>query len=160
MPVTSVRIDTFRSEHATRFGELNRAWLDDHNLYEHTEEEQLTDPEAYFIGGGGQIFVALHNEEVIGTCAVMPDGPGELELAKLTVAPEFRGQGIARRLVERCIEYGREHGVTRLILVSNSRLQAALRLYESMGFQHCPLPAAVKYEIADVCMTLTLDPTP
>jgi GNAT superfamily N-acetyltransferase len=154
----SVEIATFRLEHGERFAELNRAWLEDYDLMEPAEEEQLADPQKYFLDRGGQIFVALDNGQVIATCAIVPHGVEELELAKLTVAPEFRGQGIARLLVERCIDYAREQGARRVMLVSNSRLQTALRLYESLGFSYCPVPDAKKYEVADVSMVLHLDP--
>ena len=129
----NVAIDIFRPQHASRFAELNREWLERYNLMESSEEEQLADPQAHFLDCGGQIFVALHDDNVIGTCAVVPHGVDEFELAKLTVSSEFRGQGIARRLVERCIAYVRQQGVRRVILVSNSKLKAALRLYESLG---------------------------
>jgi ribosomal protein S18 acetylase RimI-like enzyme len=156
----NVEIDSFRSEYAQRFAELNREWLERYHLMEPSEEEQLADPQKYFLHGGGQIFVALQNGRVIGTCAVMPHGEDEVELAKLTVAPECRGQGIARRLVEQCIQYARERAVRRVMLMSNSQLQAALRLYESLGFQHCPVPEVRKYQVADVCMVLDLEPDP
>lgn len=156
----NVEIDAFRSEHATRFAELNRAWLERYNLMEPAEEEQLADPQKYFLDCGGQIFVALHNGRVVGTCAVIPHGGGEYELAKLTVAPEFRGQGIARRLVERCILYAQQLGARRVMLVSNSQLQVALGLYESLGFRYCPVPEVRKYEVADVCMVLDFDSAP
>jgi putative acetyltransferase len=155
----SVEIDVFRSEHASRFAELNRQWLQDYHLMESAEEEQLADPQKHFLDCGGQIFVALQNGHVVGTCAVIPHGVEELELAKLTVASEFRGQGIARRLVEQCIAHARERGFRRMVLVSNSQLHAALRLYESLGFSYCAVPEVRKYEVADVCMALNLDST-
>src|SRR5919204_2251957 len=99
----SVAIDVFRLEHARRFAELNREWLESYKLMESAEEEQLADPQKYFLDCGGQIFVALHDGHVVGTCAIVPHGVEEFALAKLTVASEFRGQGIARRLVQRCI---------------------------------------------------------
>jgi putative acetyltransferase len=153
----SVEIDTFRSEHARRFAELNRQWLESYNLMEPAEEEQLADPQKHFLDCGGQIFVALHNGQVVGTCAVIPHRLDAFELAKLTVSPEFRGQGIARRLVQRCIAYAREQGAKRVILVSNSQLRVALGLYESLGFRYCPVPEVTQYKVADVCMVLDLD---
>lgn len=155
---TNIKIDTFRSKYAARFAELNRAWLERYNLMEPVEEEQLAHPQRYFLDCGGQIFVALHDGRVIGTCAVIPYGVEEFELAKLTVAQEFAGQGIARRLVERCILFAREQRARRVVLVTNSQLQAALRLYESLGFKYRPLPEVKKYEVADVCMVLSLHP--
>jgi GNAT superfamily N-acetyltransferase len=149
-----IEIDTLRPEHARRFAELNRAWLEEYGLMEPSEEAQLADPQAHFVDQGGQIFVAIGGDTVVGTCAVLPSGAGEFELAKLTVSPEFRGHGIARRLVERCIAFARDRGARRLMLLSNSQLQPAIRLYESMGFVHRPVPAVTKYEIADVYMVL------
>src|SRR5215472_5339287 len=111
----SIDIDTFRPEHARRFAELNREWLESYHLMESVEEEQLADPQKHFLDGGGQIFVALHKGEVVGTCAVIPHGPEEFELAKLTVSSEFRGRGIARRLVGQCIVYAREQGARRVM---------------------------------------------
>ena len=155
----NVEIDVFRPEHASRFAALNREWLEQYNLLEPSDEAQLADPQAYFLQGGGQIFVALYDGRVIGTCAAVPHGEGEFELAKLAVVSEFRGQGIARRLVERCLGYIRAQGARRVILVSNSQLQAALRLYELFGFQYCAVPEVRAYANADIYMMLDLDVT-
>ena len=156
--MNSFEISVFRPEHASRFTELNRRWLDEYDLMEPSEEGQLADPQAHFVDSGGQIFVALDGDQVIGTSAVLPHGFEEFELAKLTVSSEFRGQGVARRLVERCIAYARERGARRVVLLSNSQLQAALRLYESMGFAYATVPESAQYESADVCMELSLQP--
>jgi ribosomal protein S18 acetylase RimI-like enzyme len=151
-----VEIGVFRPEHASRFAELNREWLEEYNLMEPSNEEQLADPQGHFLSRGGQIFVALHDDTVIGTCAVVPHGVGEFELAKLAVSSEFRGQGVARRLVQRCIDYAQEQGARRVILVSNSQLHAALRLYESFGFKYGAVPEVKEYANEDVFMELNL----
>jgi putative acetyltransferase len=153
----SIEITTFRPEHARGFGELNREWLERYGLMEPSEVEQLEEPERYFIGGGGQIFIALDDGEVVGTCAVVPHGPDEVELAKLSVAKVFRGRGLARSLVEHCLGYARAQGVRRVVLVSNSQLQTALQLYESLGFRYGPVPAGTQYVSADVYMELDLN---
>jgi len=153
----NVDIAVLRPEHASRFAQLNREWLEEYNLMEPANEEQLADPQAHFVGRGGQIFVALHEGNVIGTCAVTPHGVEGWELAKLAMSAEFRGHGIARRLVERCLTHARERGAERMFLVSNSRLQAALRLYESLGFKYGPVPEVKEYEHEDVYMELRFD---
>ena len=150
-----IEIDIFRREHAERFGSLNRAWLQADGLLEPPDELQLADPETHIIARGGQIAVALEDGEVVGTCAVLPHGPGELEMVKLAVAPAARGQGLGRRLVEWCLAYAREQGANRVVLISNSRLESALRLYQSLGFQYRPMPET-GYATADVYMELDL----
>src|SRR4051812_20212194 len=94
------RIDIvpFRAEHADAFYALNRAWLDEHGLYEAADEAQLADPEGAILADGGSIFVALRGHEVVGTAAIVIHGEGEVELAKLTVSERARGAGLGRRL--------------------------------------------------------------
>lgn len=152
----AVRIETFRPEHAPAFDALNRAWLVSNDLIEIHDEEQLTDPYGHVIMAGGQIFVATSGKHVVGTCAMIPSGADAFELAKLAVDPASQGQGIGHRLVDACLAYAREQGARRVVLLSNSRLTAALHLYASYGFEHRPVPADAPYVTTDVYMELTL----
>ena len=153
-----VRIETFRPIHARAFETLNRAWLVENGLLEHPDEEHLTDPGGRIIAPGGQIFVATLGHEVVGTCAIVPEGSDRFELAKLTVAGAARGHGIGRQLVEACLSFARERNGERVVLLSNSRLVTAIRLYERLGFRHRPLPTDVKYETADIYMEYVFAP--
>ena len=159
-PRHDVLIDTFRSDDQPAFAALNRAWLVEHDLLEAPDEEQLSDPAGQILTPGGQIFVARRNGEVVGTCAVVPHDEEVHELLKLTVVPAAQGQGVGRRLVEACIAYARGRGAQRLVLLSNSALGAALRLYEGLGFRSAPMPADAVYETADVFMELDLTASP
>lgn len=154
----TISIDTFRPEHGAAFDALNRAWLTAYDLLEPADELHLTDPEGEILAHGGQIFVALEGEAVVGTCAAVPHGPGAFEVAKLAVAPSARGRGIGRQLVDACLDYAKRRGARQVVLVSNSRLGTALRLYEQLGFQYAPLPAEIPYATADVYMELDLAP--
>lgn len=52
------------------------------------------------------------------------------------VAPDMRGQGTARSLLEFALAYADFlHGVRQVMLVVNSNNAAAIRLYESLGFR-------------------------
>ena len=146
----------YREGDAAAFYALNRSWLDEHGLYEEPDEKQLADPVGQIIEPGGAIWVALADGAVVGTAAVVPHGPGEVEIVKLTVAEPARGQGLGRRLAERCIEQAVAMGARRIVLVSSSRLGAALRLYETLGFRHVPPPGNPVYSSADVYMELDL----
>ncbi|MDB4899913.1 MAG: family N-acetyltransferase [Gemmatimonadetes bacterium] len=146
----------FRAQDGEAFYVLNRAWLDAHGIYEPADEEQLADPAAVIIAPGGALFIARCGGDVVGTVAIVPHGADEMELAKLTVVESARGGGLGRRLVERCLDFARTVGARRVVLMSNSRLAPAVRLYEAMGFEHRPLPSGVKYATADVYMVLEL----
>lgn len=63
-----------------------------------------------------------------------PLAPDEAHLRMVGVSPEYRGRGIARRLVEACIEIARQAGKQRLTLDTAPVMVTAQRLYASMGF--------------------------
>jgi len=155
--MSPIEIVPFRPEHAEAFYRLNRAWLDEHALYEPADEVQLADPHGAVIAVGGAVFVAVRDGEVVGTAAVAPHGPGEVELLKVTVAEAARAHGLGRQLVEVCIAHARRMGAHTMMLLSSTRLQDALRLYERMGFTHRPLPSSLPYASADVCMELRIE---
>lgn len=151
-----VEIVPFEDRYAGDFARLNREWLEDHGLIEPIDERHLRDPRGTIVTGGGELFLALRDGVVVGTCGIHPARDGVFELVKLTVAASERGRGIARRLTERALALGRAAGAHTVRLYSSSRLPVAVRLYESMGFRHQPMPSDADYSTADVYMELEL----
>ena len=86
----------------------------------------------------------------------MPRSDRVWELVKLAVSPEERGRGLGRLLSSLALEYAEDRGAKKVVLVSSSKLAAAVRLYESLGFRHAPMPADPGYATADVYMELEL----
>jgi ribosomal protein S18 acetylase RimI-like enzyme len=152
----SVEIVPFRPQYRSAFERLNRVWLEGHKLLEDADLEYLQDPEGHILDGGGEVFFAVRGGAVIGTCAAIVAGPDTVELAKLSVDPAAKGAGLGRLLCERVLRFARERGARRVVLTSQHGLTTAIRLYESLGFQHAPMPATNRYETADVYMTLDL----
>ena len=151
-----LNIVEFDQSHAAAFEALNRRWLVGHGLLEPADEPGLRDPVATILDVGGQIYVAIENGEVIGTCGIAPHGPGEFEVLKLAVAPSAQGRGIGKELVDACVNFARARGAERVTLLSSSLLGSALRLYERAGFRRAPIPASNPYATADVYMVLDL----
>jgi len=58
----------------------------------------------------------------------------EIHLLNLAVRPEYRRQGLARRLLTAMLARGREAGVETVFLEVRASNRAALALYESLGF--------------------------
>lgn len=155
-----IEILAFDTRHAEFFAAINRAWLDAHDLYEEADGKLIYSPQAAILDIGGEILIAEEAGRVVGSVVLLPAGEGEFELAKLAVVPERQRRGLGRRLSEQAIARARERGARRVVLSSNSRLQAAIRLYESLGFQHVPPPPVSAYETANVYMLLELGGTP
>ena len=60
------------------------------------------------------------------------------EVRLLAVAPEARGHGVGRRLMEECIRRARAAGAGELGLHTSVSMRAAIRLYTDMGFVRDP----------------------
>lgn len=150
----TTRIVAFRDEHAAAFAALNREWLDAAGIYEPADGEHLYAPRDNILDRGGEIHIAERDRQVVGTVALVPAPGNTMELAKLAVAQDARGSGLGRRLTQLAIERARRRGVAQLFLLSNSALAVAVRLYESLGFEHRERPPDAKYETADVYMVM------
>ncbi|WP_306591350.1 N-acetyltransferase [Geothrix sp. 21YS21S-4] len=64
---------------------------------------------------------------------------GEAELLRIAVAPEARGQGLGRVLLEVCQRELAAEGLVRLFLEVRPSNAPALRLYQRCGWEPCGL---------------------
>jgi ribosomal protein S18 acetylase RimI-like enzyme len=94
-----------------------------------------------------QIIVADDDGRIVGSVFLYPAnarpyGDGDVlaspEFRLLAVAPNARGRGVARALVEECIRRAKAHGATELGLHTSKSLTAAIALYERLGFTRVP----------------------
>lgn len=151
----NLNIISFNSAYAQDFHDLNIEWLETYFYVEPYDKEVLSKPEQYIINKGGQIFFILSNEVVLGTVALMPtETKGILELTKMAVTPEARGQRIGQTLLQYCIDYARKHHYTALMLYSNTKLKNAIHLYRKYGFKELELEKDNPYDRADIKMLL------
>lgn len=156
MSGTGIAIVPFQPALAPHFERLNREWIERYFALEPPDLALFADPHAAIVAPGGQIYFAVEDGSVLGTCAVLEEGDGQMELAKMAVAPAAQGRGIGHQLGEAAIAFARAAGATRLVLISNSRLTPALRLYQRLGFRHAPAPEGTGYTRGDVYMTMEL----
>lgn len=135
---------------------LNEAWLAEGGFaIEAKDRKVLDDPQGQILAQGGRIFFIQRGDDVVGCCALMAMDDGGFEVAKMTIAPTARGQGLSRRLLEVCEDAAREVGAPRLYLETSSTLGPALALYDSFGFVRLP-PRETPYVRADVFMEKAL----
>ena len=78
--------------------------------------------------------VACIGEEVIAY-GVMSVGAGEAHILNLCVNAHFRCRGVGRRMLEYLVERARAAGMSEAFLEVRPSNTAAIRLYQSMGFE-------------------------
>lgn len=106
--------------------------------------EQLRDAASRLVEA--ELWVAELAGAVAGAVAFCPPGSayrelaveGEGEFRMLAVSPASRGQGVARALVQRCLDRCVELDLTDLVLCSMPEMTPAHALYTSLGFVRDP----------------------
>ena len=140
-------------EYANDFKELNLEWLNKYNLAEDYDLEIINDPKKTILDKGGYIYLARVSDKIVGTVGLANEGNSVFELVKMTVAPAFQGKGIAKLLIEKCLDKARQLRAKKISLYSNNQLITAITLYKKYGFVHVDasnsplLTADVKMEL-------------
>jgi ribosomal protein S18 acetylase RimI-like enzyme len=143
----------FSTELREHFFRLNEAWLRKYFYIEEIDRRVLSNPETEILQNGGVILFAMLGDEVVGTCALLHESDGVYELTKMAVDEQRQGLGIGRALLEAAVAAFRQRRGSRLFLETNSKLTPAIRLYESMHFEHQPsLKPDSHYDRANVYM--------
>jgi ribosomal protein S18 acetylase RimI-like enzyme len=93
-------------------------------------------------GGGGLLpdltdgYVWIQGGKLVGSVSLMPHGRvrGVLSITNVAVFPDYRRQGIARRLVVAAMQRAADRGAHRLVLELEADNEAARQLYDSLGY--------------------------
>lgn len=148
----------YREEFRSEFERLNRAWIETYFVLEPADREILGDPQRKILDAGGQVFFVIDGEEVRGTCAVLRHSAEVCEIAKMAVDPEARGRGFGDLLMDACVTFARQIAVRRIVIVSNTVLEPAIRLYRKHGFVDVPLTFDPRYQRANIRLERELAP--
>jgi len=90
------------------------------------------------------------------TVAMVVEGEGRFELAKMAVAPSAQGRGYGKRLLAHAIAFARSRGANSILIRSNTRLRTAVALYRSFGFEVTHIGSDEKYRRTDIRLELDL----
>lgn len=111
---------------------------------------------------GSYYFVVELNDEIVGGAGIFPTDQlpdGICELVKMYLAPAARGKGIAKELINRCINTARSLNYHGIYLETMIELKQALRLYEYFDFKYLDKSMGNSEHITDLWMLKTMDHT-
>ncbi len=163
-PVDSARLEIvdFDDSLADDFRHINSEWIAAMYRMEATDHDVLDHPRARIIDRGGVILYARAADlGIVGTCALMQVEPRVFELTKMGVLAAARGRKVGEFLLAAVIARAQTLDIATLFLLTNTKSQAAIHLYEKLGFVHDPAIMArfgAKYARCNVAMSFPLDP--
>jgi ribosomal protein S18 acetylase RimI-like enzyme len=91
---------------------------------------------AYFDDERHHFWVAEQASQVVGMIGVASDEPHTAEVRRLRVDPAHQDSEIASMLLERAVEHCRHHGYLKVRLDTRFERDAAMDLFDRVGFQH------------------------
>ena len=130
-----IKIVDYSPEFAEDFKRLNCEWIERYFTMEAEDLRYLDHPNEKILNPGGYIYMALYDDVVVGTCALVKMDGEAYELAKMAVTQSAQGRGIGEVLGRFAIAKARELGATKVCIESNTALEAAIKLYQKLGFQ-------------------------
>jgi GNAT superfamily N-acetyltransferase len=134
---SQLQIIGWRADLAGAFSAINREWIEAMFAIEPADVEVLDDPEGQIIAHGGDIlFVSAPGLGVVGAGALKRGGDGAVELTKMGVLESARGLKAGEALLAALIARGAAMGANPLYLLTNRKCEAAIHLYEKLGFAH------------------------
>ena len=100
----------------------------------------LYDLEQFYKGFKGDInfWLAFEGDEIVGTIGLSDLGSNQGELRKLFVKREYRGTGLAQKLLSRALSQAKEENVSTIYLGTTDKFHAAHKFYEKSGFTEVP----------------------
>lgn len=113
-----------------------------------TKEDQpdLLTIEDVYQKGNGNFWIALCNDQVVGTISLLHLTDHQVALKKMFVHEAFRGDtyGTARLLLQTAIQWAKQRAVEQIYLGTTPQFLAAHRFYEKHGFVEIPQQALPK----------------
>ncbi len=153
--LNEIEIVKYSPKYKDEFKSLNIEWLEKYFTVEEEDEKILSDPEI-IIAGGGEIFFAVEDDRAVGTCAVIKKSKKEFELTKMAVTEKARGKQIGKKLALTAIGFSYSEGAKNLTLETSIKLNAAISLYEKLGFEYVNKNTDSKYKRKTFKMKLDL----
>ncbi len=104
-----------------------------------TYEEECEKTEAQWRSFMANMWFALADDNVVGMIGLLRDtgftGGHRAHLISMWVKPAYRGQGIGKQLVQYLQELAKTCSILKFYLHVTSTQEAAITLYESVGFK-------------------------
>ena len=152
----------FDDVHAAAFHDINAEWIRAMFVLEAHDIHVLSHPREIILDPGGIILLAMSPQHgVVGTCALMKISDGVYELTKMGVSEAARGQKAGELLLCATLDRARTMAMTTLFLLTQSKCEAAIHLYEKHGFVHdadIMATYGATYDRCNVAMSFAVQP--
>lgn len=107
------------------------------------DQPDLLDVKNYYLKKKGNFWVAIEDEKLIGTIALIDIDNAQGALRKMFVHKDYRGKekGVGQTLLNTLVDWCRQKGIYEIYLGTVEQLHAAKRFYLKNGFKQTAIDA-------------------
>lgn len=135
-----MEIVEYQDKYKEYFIQFNTDWIKDYFGFLEEEDIATFQHIEESLKQGAMIYFALENGNILATCMAKPSGnDGTWEICKLGSNKRLPHKGAGSAVFEAAMKWAVSHGARKLFILSNSRLKAALHIYEKYGFHEVKL---------------------
>ena len=98
------------------------------------------------------VVVCYDNETAVGCGAFKPFDSDSVEIKRMFVHPDYRGKGMAQRILNELEKWAKELHFTACVLETGYRQFEAVRLYQKSGYLKIPNYPPYEAVESSVCM--------
>lgn len=111
--------------------------LEAHLNIKMAEQADIFDISNYYQARGGDFWLALDTDHVVGTIALLPVDTHTAVLKKFFTYPKYRGEPVhlGQQLYQQFLTFAKAHGFSRIVLDTPEGEHRSHRFYERQGFQ-------------------------
>jgi len=101
------------------------------------DQPDLFEIPTFYQKGNGNFWVAIHNDKVVGTIAIIDIGNKQVALRKMFVHKDYRGKstGTAHILFDSLLSWSKEKNIQSIYLGTTEKMHAAQQFYVNKGFE-------------------------
>lgn len=102
-------------------------------------------------------WLAMENEEIVGTVGVLAKSAELAYLKRLVVKKEFRNQKVGKKLLRTALDFAREKAFRMIYAGTVKENPQAIEFYKSQGFvENSDVPADITAVENSICLKLEL----
>lgn len=141
-----IEIIEYRREFTNQINKLTHDILVKEYGLEKFSEGILSANQEEYLQEGNKLWVATKDGQVVATTGIVRIDYENAMLKRVYTKSNFRGQGIAQKMLEMCIEYAILNSYKYIHLETYKRLERAINFYKRNGFKKCIKDYLTEYE--------------
>lgn len=130
----------YDAKYKKEFIQFNTDWIVDYFGFLEKEDQATFDHIEESLEKGAMIYFAEEDGKILATCMAKPmNESGVWELCKMGSNKHLPHKGAGSAVFKAAMDWALNHGAGKLFILSNSKLKAALHIYEKYGFHEVKL---------------------